>query len=176
MVTKAEQFSEMQRKSLDAAMRLAQLSIENSQRIMELQVQTAKSLFEESVTNAKALATTQDPKTALELRAQFAQATAERMLHVARSIAQIATETQAEFGQMMRSQLTTNTKDMMDNMQKMLSFNPAAQKAAESAMGTLQNAFDSAQSAFDQMTKVATEAFSTMGAAATKAATGAKRK
>mgnify|MGYP001019803867 CR=1 FL=1 len=39
MATKQEQqFNEIQKKNLEAAMRLAQLSIENSQRIMELQV------------------------------------------------------------------------------------------------------------------------------------------
>ena len=44
-----QQLNEIQKKNLEAAMRLAQLSIENSQRIMELQVGTAKSLFEEGV-------------------------------------------------------------------------------------------------------------------------------
>ena len=33
-----QQLNEIQKKNLEAAMRLAQLSIENSQRIMELQV------------------------------------------------------------------------------------------------------------------------------------------
>ncbi len=52
MATKQEQqFNEIQKKNLEAAMRLAQLSIENSQRIMELQVGTAKSLFDEALRN-----------------------------------------------------------------------------------------------------------------------------
>ncbi|MBS0553745.1 MAG: phasin family protein, partial [Proteobacteria bacterium] len=37
MAGKQEQMNELQKKNLEAAMRLAQLSIENSQRIMEIQ-------------------------------------------------------------------------------------------------------------------------------------------
>jgi len=69
MATKQEQqLNEIQKKNLEAAMRLAQLSIENSQRIMELQVGTAKSLFEEGVANAKALSGVKDPAEAMSLR------------------------------------------------------------------------------------------------------------
>ncbi len=62
MANKQEQFNELQKKNLEAAMRLAQLSIENSQRIMEIQVTAAKSLFEEGVHNAKAMSTSQGPE------------------------------------------------------------------------------------------------------------------
>ena len=75
MATKQDQFNELQKKNLEAAMRLAQLSIENSQRIMEIQVSTAKSLFEEGVQNAKALSSAKDPKDMMDLRAHYAQAT-----------------------------------------------------------------------------------------------------
>ena len=37
MASKQEQLNELQKKNLEAAMRLAQMSIENSQRIMEIQ-------------------------------------------------------------------------------------------------------------------------------------------
>lgn len=169
MNVKTEQFSELQRKNLDAAMHLAQMSIENSQRIMELQVQTAKSLFEESVQSAKALAGAQDPKQALELRTQYAQSTAEKMLTAARQIAQIATETQSEFGRMMGQHLAGGSKEVMDAMQKFMSFNPAGQKTAEVAMGSLQQAIDAAHSAFEQITRVSTDAFTSFGSAASKA-------
>ena len=46
MAGKIEQFSELQRKNMEAAMRLAQLSIENSQRIMALQTELAKEMFQ----------------------------------------------------------------------------------------------------------------------------------
>jgi phasin family protein len=104
MATKQEQqFNEIQKKNLEAAMRLAQLSIENSQRIMELQVGTAKSLFEEGVANAKALSGVKDPAEALSLRTAYAQSTTEKMLSCAREIAEITSKTQAEVGKMVTS-------------------------------------------------------------------------
>lgn len=95
-----EQMSELQKKNIEAAMRLAQLSMENSQRIMQLQVATARALFEESVANARALADVREPANQVELRSQLARSTTERMLGCARQIAEITSETQAEFGRL----------------------------------------------------------------------------
>src|SRR5690606_39894541 len=67
MATKQDQMNELQKKNLEAAMRLAQMSIENSQRIMELQVSTAKTLFEDGVKNAKAMSAVKDPKELMEI-------------------------------------------------------------------------------------------------------------
>ena len=173
MVTKQqEQFSELQQKNLDAAMRLAQLSIENSQRIMELQVETAKSLFQDSVENAKALTQVKDPNEVLELRTDYARSATEKMLAAARRIAEIAGETQAEFGRIVGSHIVGGGKEMAEAVQKLFSFNPTAGQAVQAAMGTLQQAMDMARGAYDQITRVSTDAFESLG----KAATGAPSK
>lgn len=160
MANKPEQFNEVQKKNLDAAMRLAQLSIENSQRIVELQVETAKSLFEDGVHNAKALSDVKDPKQVMDLRTQFAQATTERMLACARKIAEITTETQAEFGRMVGQQLTSGSQDMAEAMQKMLTGMPVGSHQTTNA---IQTAMDSARQAFEQITKASTDAFNVFG-------------
>lgn len=168
MATKQEQLNEIQKKNLEAAMRLAQLSIENSQKIMELQVQTAKSLFEEGVHNAKALSTVKEPKDMLELRTTYAQNTTERMLSCAKAIAEIASQTQAEVGKMVTEQLTTGSQDVFDSMQKMFQGMPIAD---QNAVGAIQVAMDTTRAAFEQMTKASTEAFQVfaqMGGAAGK--------
>jgi phasin family protein len=176
MATKQqEQFSELQQKNIDAAMRLAQLSIENSQRIMELQVETAKALFEESMHNAKALTELKDPQAAMELRTEYARSTTEKMLAAARRIAEIATDTQAQFSDIVGQHMFGGGKELADAMQKMFSFNPAAGQAVQTAMTTLQQSLDTARSAYDQIAKVSTDAFTTMGRAASGAAAGAKR-
>jgi len=158
MMTKQDQLNELQRKNLEAAMRLAQLSIENSQRIMELQVDTAKSLFQEGVKNAKALADSRDPQTALTLRTEFARETTEKMLGCARKIAEITTSTQAEFGRMVSEQLTTGSKEFMEAMQNALSGMPIT---AHNVPESFQAAIETAKSAFDQITKASASAFST---------------
>ena len=156
MATKQDQFNELQKKNLEAAMRLAQLSIENSQRIMEIQVSTAKSLFEEGVQNAKALSSAKDPKDMMDLRAHYAQATTEKMLACAREIAEITTSTQAAFGKLVGEQLTSGSHDMFDAMQKMFKGMPIAD---QSALGAMQTAMDTTRAAFEQMTRASTEAF-----------------
>lgn len=160
MANKPEQFNELQKKNLDAAMRLAQLSIENSQRIMELQVETAKALFEDGVSNAKTLSEVRDPQQALDVRSQFAQATTERMLGCARKIAEITSETQAEFGRMVGQQLTSGSQEMVEAMQKMLTGMPVGSHQATNA---IQTAMETTRQAFEQITKASTDAFNSFG-------------
>lgn len=156
MATQAEQMSELQRKNLDAAMKLAQLSINNSQRIMQIQVDTARSLFDESVTNARELTAVKDPAKLVDLRARYAQLTTERMLACAREIAQISAETQAAFGKMVGEQLSGGSTDLMESVRKMLSGMPVA---STHALGSMQEAVDAARSAFEQVAKASKEAF-----------------
>lgn len=177
MVQKQEQFNELQKKNLDAAMRLAQLSIENSQRIVELQVETAKALFEDGVQNAQALSSVHDPKELVELRTRFAQTTTEKMLGCARKIAEITTETQAEFGRMVGQHLTSGSKEVMETMQKMLTGMPVASHQSGDA---IQNAMETARNAFEQIAQASTQAFGNFSALANtavgKAAAAAKKR
>ncbi|MCK0509820.1 phasin family protein [Aromatoleum buckelii] len=156
MATKQDQINELQKKNLEAAVRLAQMSIENSQRIMELQVAVAKSLFEEGVENAKALSSVKDPKQAIELRTQYAQSTTEKMLSCAREMAELTNRTQAEVGKLVGEQLSTGGKDMFEAMQKMFTGMPITD---QNAMTALQTAMDTTRSAFEQMTRASSEAF-----------------
>ncbi|MBS0510543.1 MAG: phasin family protein [Proteobacteria bacterium] len=156
MAGKQEQMNELQKKNLEAAMRLAQLSIENSQRIMEIQVSTAKTLFEEGVQNAKALSAVKDPRDMMNLRTQFAQSTTEKMLACAREIAEITTRTQAEVGKLVGEQLTTGSHDVFEAMQKMFKGMPITD---QNALGAMQSAMDTTRAAFEQMTRASTEAF-----------------
>lgn len=165
MTTKQNQFNELQKKNLEAAMRLAQLSIENSQRIMEIQVTVAKALFEDGVKNAKAQATAKDPKDVMDLRTHYAQATAEKMLSCAREIAEITTQTQMEVGKLVGEQLTTGSQDIFEAMQKMVTGLPIAD---QNTVGAFQTAMDTARAAFEQITRASTDAFQTFGHNTTK--------
>lgn len=157
MATKQqEQLSAIQKKNLETAMRLAQMSIENSQRIMEVQVQTAKELFEDSVANAQALSSIKNPQDLLSLRTGYTQAATEKMLACARQIAEITGSAQAEVGRMVSEQLATGSTDAMEAIQKMFAGMPVGDN---NAMAVFQNAMAQAQSAFEQVTRASTEAF-----------------
>jgi len=171
MATKQDQFNELQKKNLEAAMRLAQISIENSQRIMELQVQTAKALFEEGVQNARALATVKEPKELMDLRAAYAQSSAEKMLACAKAIAEITAATQVEVGKMVGEQLSTGGADVFEAMQKLFKGMPITD---QNALGAIQTAMDTTRAAFEQMSKASAEAFQSFTQMATPATKGKK--
>ncbi|MFZ5505382.1 MAG: phasin family protein, partial [Pseudomonadota bacterium] len=166
-MNKTEQMSELQKKNIEAAMRLAQLSMDNSQRIMQLQVDTARALFEESVNNARAVTETREPAAQVELRAKLARNTTEKMLGCARQIAEITAETQAEFGRLVGEQLNSGGSDLMDSLRKMLAGMPIS---SQQSMGTMQDAMDKARQAFEQISTVARTAFQQFGTAASQAA------
>jgi len=96
MNTKHE-FGEIQRKNMEAAMRLAQISIDNSQRIMALQSQLARELFENSVDQAKAQASSKDPQDIVSLRARYAQETTQKMIAAAQQVADIGNNARLGF-------------------------------------------------------------------------------
>ena len=113
MATKHE-FGEIQRKNMEAAMRLAQLSIENSQRIMALQSQLARELFQESVEQAKAQTGSSDPQEIMNLRARYAQDTTQKMIAAAQQVAEIGNNARMEFSRLLTEQLAAGSQDMVD--------------------------------------------------------------
>ncbi|MDP1981400.1 MAG: phasin family protein, partial [Sulfuritalea sp.] len=112
MVGKTEQFTELHRKNMEAAMRLAQLSIENSQRIMALQSELAKDMFQSGVEAAKAQTGASDPQSMMQLRTQYAQETTQRMVAAAQQIAEISNSSRAEFARMVTEQLASGSQEM----------------------------------------------------------------
>lgn len=160
MVTKPEQFSELHRKNMEAAMKLAQMSIENSQRIVALQVDVAKTLFQDSVDSAKALAGAKDPQQAVALRTQFTQETAQKMVEAARAIAEIGNTSRTEFSQLLTEQLASGSKDMMEAFQSFFGSLPGQ---SAQVMETMQQAMANANKAFEQITQASAAASATLG-------------
>ena len=156
-----DQFAEMHRKNIDAAMKLTQMSLENSKRIMELQVETARALFEDSVRNARALTEAKDPQSALAL--QFAQETSSRMMEAMRQMADLTAGAQAEFNKMLGQQMAGTSQEMMENFKKMMSVS-ALPGNSQDAFTAMQKAFGTAKDAFDQIAKASTAAFGMPGA------------
>ncbi|MBU0750737.1 MAG: phasin family protein [Gammaproteobacteria bacterium] len=166
MTGKVEQFSELQRKNMEAAMRLAQMSIENSQRIMGLQSELARQLFQSTVDNAKSQGTVKAPQELLTLRTQYAQETAQRMMETAQKIAEVGNEARTEFSRMLTEQLASGSHDMMEAFQNFFKTLPG-QNA--NVLENMQQAMATANSAFDQIAKASAASF-------TDATKGGKKK
>lgn len=175
MTTKTDQtVAAIQKKNLEATMALAQLSIDGSQRILQLQAEAARSLFEDGVAGAKALAAAASPQEAADLRMRYAQQTAQKMLECSRNVAAITAELQGAMAKMITSQFNQGGQEMMEAFQEMMKGMPMNPQAATEAM---QNSFESARKALEQVAKVSGEAFAafTSPASAQSKTTNSKR-
>jgi len=172
MAAKPEQINEVQKKSLEAAAQLAQLSIENTQRVIEVQVAVAKSLFEDSVNNAKALSGIRDPQEAIQLRSRFAQNSAEKVFAGAREITEIATKAQAQISKLVGEQLSNSSTEILETIQQMFKSLPIADQGT---LNAIQSTLDTTRSAVEQFTRVSSEAFQAFAQASVPAAAGKNR-
>jgi phasin family protein len=151
-----QEFGEIQRKNMEAAMRLAQISIDNSQRIMALQSQLARELFANSVEQAKAQVESKDPQNIVALRARYAQETAQKMIAAAQQVAEIGNSARIEFSRLLTEQLAAGSQDMVDAFQ---SFFKALPGQNTNILEAMQQAMTNANTAFDQMSKASKAAF-----------------
>jgi phasin family protein len=172
MAAKTEQINELQKKSIEAAVQLAQLSIENTQRVIEIQVAVAKSLFEDSVNNAKALSGIKDPQEAVQLRTRFAQSTAEKVFAGAREIAEVATKAQSQVSKLVGEQFTSSSAEVLDAIQQLFKGLPMGDQGAMSA---IQNTLNTTRTAVEQLARASTEAFQAFTQVQVPATTGKSR-
>ncbi len=163
-----ETLNELNRKNMEAAMRLAQLSIENSQRVMSLQNELARELFNDGVSNAKAQSSAKDPQEVLRLRAQYAQETAQKMMVTAQKVAMIGNDARTEFSRMLTEQLASGSQEMTDAFQGFFKTMPGQ---SANMLEVMQQAMSTANSAFEQMAKATTATFANMGEMAQKGTT-----
>jgi phasin family protein len=163
MATKNE-FGEIQRKNLEAAMRLAQLSIDNSQKIMALQSQLARDLLVGSMSQAKDQVDKTDPLDVMNLRTRYTQDSMQKMLATAQEIADIGNNARAEFSRLLTEQLAAGSHDMVDAFQ---SFFKALPGQNAGVLETMQQAMANANAAFEQMSQASAKAFENMNPAAT---------
>lgn len=166
MATKIDQFSEIQRKNMEAAMRLAQLSIENSQRVMALQSELARQLFQQGVDNAKAQTEAKDPQEVMKLRAEYAQETTQKMMEAAQRIAEVGNDARVEFSRLLTEQLAAGSQEIVDAFQGFFKSLPGSNA---NVLETMQQAMATANGAFEQIARASAVAMNNMGEAAKKA-------
>lgn len=155
MTIDSDKFSELHRKNMEMAMRLAKASIDNTQRVMALQSQLAKSLYELSVSSAKAQAKVKNPKDLLPLQTEYARETTQRVLEMAGKVADIGNAARADFSQVLTEQLVSGKEDLLDSLQKIMAKLP---NRIPSLSFAIEQAMAAANSAFEQISQVSSAA------------------
>lgn len=158
MNMKSEQtLAKIQKKNLDVAVHLAQMSIDNSRRILQLQADVARELFDEGVESAKQMARVNSPQEAMELRARYARQSAEKMFACSRCIAEITADLQNEMNQLVNDQLNAGSQEMLEAMHQFVGDLPLNNHAAAEV---LQHTFEAARKTLEQVSKASSDAFS----------------
>src|SRR5688572_19876719 len=108
-----EQLVAINKANLEVAMKFAGVALQGAERILDLQLKAAKSAFADSVEHAKAIAAVKDLQQLAALKDSMAQPTIEKATAYAKSVYDVSTATQAEFGRLVEEQVSEFNKQVV---------------------------------------------------------------
>ena len=152
MYNTPEQFSSANKASVETLMTVANTAFASAERIAALNLNTARTLLEESVSNAKSLLAIKDVQELMNLQTSLAQPALDKAIAYSRSLYEIATQTQEEFGKIVESQFAEVNKNVATVLDKAAKNAPAG---SDVAVAAVKSAIAAANSAYDTMTKAA---------------------
>jgi phasin family protein len=171
-----EQLVAINKANLEVAMKFAGVALQGAERILDLQLKAARTAFADSVENAKTIAAVKDLQQLAALKDTMAQPTIEKATAYAKSVYDVTTATQAEFGKLVEEQVSEFNRQVVTALDKIVKTAPAG---SEVGIAALKSGIAAVNSAYDNVSKVAkqfTEATqSNLEAVVTQAANGAKK-
>jgi phasin family protein len=147
-----EQLIALNKANLEVAARFAGVALQGAERIVDLQLKAAKVAFAEGIESAKALASAKDPQQFVTLKDNLAQPRLEKATAYAKSMYDAAAATQAEFGKLVEEQVAEFNRQVVAALDKMVKNAPAG---SELGIAAVKSAIAAANSAYDNMSKVA---------------------
>lgn len=171
-----EQLIALNKANLEVAMRFAGVALEGAERMIDLQLKAAKTAFADGIEGAKALAAVKDIQQFAALKDNLAQPSLEKATAYAKSVYDVATSTQAEFGKLVEEQVADFNKQVVTVLDKMVKTAPAG---SEVGVAAIKSAIAAVNASYDNLTKVAKQfsdaTQSNIEAVAKQAVNGAKK-
>lgn len=171
-----EQLIALNKANMESVMRFAGVAIEGTERMIELQMKAAKSAFADGIESAKALAAVKDFQQFAALKDTMAQPSLDKATAYAKSVYDLTSETQAEFGKLVEAQVSDFNKEVVTTLDKMVKSAPAG---SEVGVAAVKSAIAAVNSAYDNLTKVgkqfAQASQANLEAAASQATTTVKK-
>jgi phasin family protein len=171
-----EQLVAINKANLEVAMKFAGVALQGAERILDLQLKAAKTAFADSVENAKTIAAVKDIKELATLKDSLAQPSIEKATAYAKSVYDVTTATQAQFGALVEEQVSEFNKQVVTALDKMVKTAPAG---SEVGIAAFKSAIAAVNSGYDNISKVAKQfadaTQSNIEAAAKQAVNGAKK-
>ena len=147
-----EQFIALNKASLEVAARFAGVALQGAERLLDLQLKAAKSAFADSIENAKAFAAVKDLQEFAAFKDSVAQPTLEKATAYAKSVYDVASATQAEFGKLVEERFSDFNKQVVTGLDKMVKTAPAG---SEVGIAAIKSGIAAVNAAYDNLSKVA---------------------
>ncbi|MFI4939868.1 MAG: TIGR01841 family phasin [Burkholderiales bacterium] len=159
MFTTPEQFSSAAKTNVEsqiaALSTLANHAYESFTKIVDLNLTAAKAAFEESSATAKKLLAAKDPQEFFTLTAAQSQPSAEKAIAYGRTLASIASSTQAEFTKAAEAQLAETSRKVIALVEDVSKNAPSG---SEHAIAFVKSAIGNVHAGYEQLGKTAKQA------------------
>lgn len=132
--------------------RLAQISLDGSEKLIKLNLELAKQLLEAGTKQATELAAVKDAQSAMNLKNKLGDGALDQAVGYARSLYEVASNTQAEVGKLFEERITQFNKTVVSSMDKLAKSAPAG---ADFAVASAKSSVAAAAAAVDSLTKAA---------------------
>jgi phasin family protein len=152
MYNTPEQFSSANKANVENLLNVANTAFASAERIAALNLNTARTLLEDTVSNAKAVLAVKDAQDFMNLQTSLTQPVMDKAIAYSRSLYEIATQTQEEFGKIFESQFAEVNKNVASALDKAAKNAPAG---SDVGIAAVKSAIAAANSAYDTMTKAA---------------------
>ena len=155
MYVTPEQIQATNKANLEAILSLASTQFAAIEKFASLNANAVKTVFEDSLANARALAGAKDVQEIVNLQSTFAQPAIEKAIAYSKSVYEVATEANAELSRVGERRVAEWNENFVSLLDKVSKNAPAGSDVAVAAVKSMLAA---ANSAYDNMNKVAKQA------------------
>ncbi len=169
MFTAPEQFADVNKSTIDAALKFAKVSFDAAERLVGLQLAVGRDVLSEGAKNASLMTEVRDVQDFTAFRGKIAETTTDKWTNYSKAVYEVAQQTQAQWSNLFEAQVTELNKSVAATLDKVSKTAPAG---TDVAIAAIKSSITAASAAFDSMTKAAKQV-ATMTDANVKAAASA---
>ena len=155
MYVSPEQIQTANKANVESLLSVAAAQFAALEKLANLNATAVKDAFADSLANTRSLAAAKDVQEFINLQSSFAQPALEKAIAYSRSVYEVATQTQAEFSRMAEKRVAEWNENFVSLLDKAVKNAPAGSDVAVSAVKQM---IAAANSAYDNLTKVAKQA------------------
>ena len=155
MYVTPEQIAAAQKANAEVMFNLANAMFSGAERLLALNIETARGAFEDGVANSKALFAVKDPQDLVKLQGTLVQPAVDKAVAYARNAYEIAVQTNDDVAKQIEAQLADANKGVVASLDKLAKNAPAG---SDVAVAAVKSALAAANSAYDNLNKVARQA------------------